>query len=204
MRDRYFPRAYGSLAALLLILVWAAPRSVSGASQGVHTPAQNGQHQASLAAPAASPGSATDDVHSADAIIAALYKTISGPAGKRRDWDRFRSLFFSGARLAAVGRGPQGRPVPQVFTVDEYISRATPVFARTGFYENEIARRSQSYGHIKQVFSSYESRHSPGEKPFERGINAIQLFHDGQRWWLVNVEWEAETAQHPIPEEYLH
>src|SRR5207249_6447509 len=39
------------------------------------------------------------DVESIDAIIAATYDVISGPAGKRRDWDRERSLFYPGARL---------------------------------------------------------------------------------------------------------
>jgi hypothetical protein len=38
------------------------------------------------------------DVESINAIIAAAYDVISGPAGKKRDWDRERSLFFPGAR----------------------------------------------------------------------------------------------------------
>jgi len=39
------------------------------------------------------------DVESIEAIIAAAYDVISGPAGKKRDWNRERSLFISGARL---------------------------------------------------------------------------------------------------------
>jgi hypothetical protein len=27
--------------------------------------------------------------------------------------------------------------------------------------------------------------------------------HDGQRWWIVNIFWQAESAQTPIPAEYL-
>ena len=38
------------------------------------------------------------DVASPDAIIAALYDVISGPAGQPRDWNRFRSLFAPGAK----------------------------------------------------------------------------------------------------------
>jgi len=47
------------------------------------------------------------DVGSIEAIIAAAYDVISGPAGKKRDWKRERSLFISGARLipTAVGAG---------------------------------------------------------------------------------------------------
>jgi hypothetical protein len=40
---------------------------------------------------------------------------------------------------------------------------------------------------MTQVFSSYESRHAPGEKPFERGINSVQLLNDGKRWWVVSI-----------------
>ena len=38
------------------------------------------------------------DVESIDAIIAAAYDVISGPAGQKRDWNRERSLFYPGAR----------------------------------------------------------------------------------------------------------
>ena len=44
------------------------------------------------------------DVGSIDAIIAAAYDVISGPAGKRRDWDRMRSLLTPGARLIPTAR----------------------------------------------------------------------------------------------------
>src|SRR5205823_6522022 len=50
-------------------------------------------------APAANPA----DVNSIDSIIAAVYDVISGPAGKKRDWDRMRSLFVPGARLIPTG-----------------------------------------------------------------------------------------------------
>ena len=48
--------------------------------------------------PAAKPA----DVASPDAILAACYDVISGPAGPR-DWDRFNSLFAPGARLIPIG-----------------------------------------------------------------------------------------------------
>ncbi|MBX3133021.1 MAG: hypothetical protein KF689_06500 [Gemmatimonadaceae bacterium] len=46
------------------------------------------------AAPSApsAPVAAAADVASIDAIIDALYASISGPAGQPRDWDRLRSL----------------------------------------------------------------------------------------------------------------
>src|SRR5689334_2117853 len=72
--------------------------------------------------PAANPA----DVASIDSIIAALYDVISGPAGKKRDWDRFRSLFFPGARLIPTGarRPPGTKPDTPLTGKEEYASRA--------------------------------------------------------------------------------
>ena len=68
----------------------------------------------------------------------------------------------------------------------------------------ETARRVETYGHIAHAWSTYESRHKAEDpEPFARGINSIQLMHDGARWWIVTIFWEAETPENPIPEKYL-
>jgi len=156
------------------------------------------------------------DVASVDSILAALYDTISGPAGKPRDWDRFRSLFISGARLMPTSPvRPPGTPpdapltgtemyATHVVDVEGYVERASKFFATEGFYEREVARRSESYGHIVHAWSTYESRHKADDpKPFARGVNSIQLMNDGKRWWVVSIFWEAETPRTPLPEKYL-
>jgi len=77
-------------------------------------------------------------------------------------------------------------------------------FEKTGFYETEIARRTEQFGQMAHAWSIYESRHDPSDpEPFSRGINSIQLFHDGKRWWIVSIYWQQESAQAPIPKEYL-
>jgi len=147
------------------------------------------------------------DVESIEAIVAAAYDVISGPAGKKRDWKRERSLFISGARLipTAVDAGRNDVDLaPQVLDVDAYIARVEPYFATAGFYENEVARRVEQFGQIAHVWSTYESRHDPNDaKPFMRGINSIQLFNDESRWWILSIYWQHESPQHAIPEEYL-
>ena len=167
------------------------------------------QTQASSTATAAQPAPAPPaarpvDVVSPDAILAAVYEVISGSAGQARDWDRFRSLYLPGARLVPTGPKKEGGGFfARTMTPDEYVGRATPLFEREGFYEKEAARRVERYGNIVQVFSTYESRHDPKEAPFARGINSFQLFFDGTRWWVVTVFWQAETAENPIPKEFL-
>ena len=152
----------------------------------------------------ATPAARPADVASMDAIIAAVYDVISGPAGAPRDWDRFRSLFSPGARLIPIARRPDGTTEPRVRSVDDYIAASAKAFERTGFFEREVARTSERYGGLAHAFSTYESRHAKDEeKPFARGINSFQLFFDGTRWWVVTIYWQAETPDLPLPEKHL-
>jgi len=150
----------------------------------------------SLAAawPAANP----KDVDSLDAILAAVYDVISGPAGDR-DWNRFRSLFVPQARFTALNKNPDGSVAVTLISVDEFVQLAGELFKKEGFYEHAIVNRAQTYGNIAQVFSSYESRRARGEKPFERGINSIQLLNDGKRWWVLSILWDVERPDNPLP-----
>ena len=145
------------------------------------------------------------DVSSIDGIMKAVYDVISGEAGQKRDWDRMRSLFYKDARLIPSGKNPQTGVVgARALPVDDYIKRNEPFFAREGFFEREIARRTEVYGNIAHVFSTYESLHNLSDKkPFARGINSFQLLNDGKRWWVVSIFWQGETPENPIPKEYL-
>lgn len=149
-----------------------------------------------------------NDVASIDAIITAAYDVISGPAGQKRDLERERSLFLPGARLIPTamkaGSTNMSEIGPQILDIEGYIARVEPYFAENGFYEKEVARRTEQFGHIAQVWSIYESRHSESDpEPFMRGINSIQLFNDGTRWWIVTIYWQHESADDPLPEKYL-
>ncbi|MEY2549474.1 MAG: hypothetical protein QOD64_2056 [Verrucomicrobiota bacterium] len=148
-----------------------------------------------------------DDVSSIDAIIRTSYDVISGPVGRPRDWERERTLFFPGARLIPTATVPGRNDValaPLILDVEQYIERVEPLFQGKGFYETELARRTEQFGQIAHVWSTYESRYRKEDpEPFMRGINSFQLFHDGARWWIVNIYWQHENAAHPIPEKYL-
>jgi hypothetical protein len=152
-------------------------------------------------------GARTEDVSSIDAIIKASYDTISGPTRQKRDWDRLRSLFLPGARLIPTAPAPGANEddlTPQFLDVEAYIARVEPFFRESGFYEKEVARRTEQFGRIVHVWSTYESRYREDDpEAFMRGINSFQLFHDGTRWWIVNIYWQHESAAHPMPEKYL-
>ena len=146
----------------------------------------------------------TKDVSSVDRIIEALYDSISGPAGHERDLRRFRALFHPGARLIRTAPIDGGRSQAVVLDVDGYYSAASEYFKQNGFYEREIARRTDTFGNITHVLSTYESRHTAEDpEPFSRGVNSIQLLKDGPRYSVITIFWDFERPDNPIPPEYL-
>jgi hypothetical protein len=143
------------------------------------------------------------DVQSVDAILAALYDVISGPAGQPRDWNRFRSLFVPDARLIPVRHSKTDDRADVVpYTPEQYQERATPLLEQ-GFFERGSHNTIESFGDIVHVFSTYESRKTKDSAPFQRGINSIQLLKDGKRYWIVTILWDGESPTNPIPEKYL-
>ena len=148
-------------------------------------------------APVAKPA----DTDSVDLLVRAVYDVISGPAGTR-DWARFRSLFAEGARLIPIRVTADGSSAA-VMTPDDYAQRAGASFEKTAFYESEAARRVETFGNIAHVFSTYESRRAPGDKPFARGINSFQLVKVGGAWKVMTILWDSERPGNPLPEKYL-
>jgi len=144
------------------------------------------------------------DVSSPEAIVAAVYDVISGPAGQKRNWDRMRTLFVPEARMIPTGKRPTGESTRRVLSVEEYITNSGPFLEKDGFFEKEIGNKTEQFGNIVHVFSTYESKKAlVDEKPFMRGINSFQLWYDGKRWWVITILWQSESKDMPIPEKYI-
>ncbi|MEQ9299524.1 MAG: hypothetical protein RIF33_13210 [Cyclobacteriaceae bacterium] len=145
-----------------------------------------------------------DKVTTIDSTIETLYEVISGDAGEKRDWELFRYLFTEDAKLIPVRQSQDEGTAAVYWTPEQYVERAGPILEKDGFFEKEISNKVEQYGSIAHTFSTYESyRKSTDSEPFTRGINSIQLMHDGDRWWVVNIYWLGETDDNPIPDRYL-
>jgi len=139
-------------------------------------------------------GSATDDTATPEAIIRASYELLSGAASEPRDWARWRALHAPGARLIPIEADDEGARIARLMTPDEYIASRTPFLSQHDFFEWETAREELRYGSLVHAWSSYEAAHEPGGRPIRKGVNSIQLWNDGKRWWILSVAWDSVEA----------
>ena len=142
-----------------------------------------------------------EDVSSLDGIIKAYYEVVSAPANKPKQVERDHSLHHPDARVAITGKDEAGKPYIRMMTLDEYYEGNE--VAPAGFFEKEIHRVTQRFGNIVHVFSTYEWREEESGPVMGRGINSIQLYHDGDRWWVTSWIYDSERGDNPIPAEFL-
>jgi hypothetical protein len=131
----------------------------------------------------------------------AYYEVVSGPAGQPRQWARDSSLHHPKAQIAIV-RTVADRPQVQVMALGDF-HRESAGLAETGFFEYEIHREVAQFGTTAHVWSTYEWRTEAGGPVGGRGINSIQLFHDGTRWWILGWMFDGRSDAGPVPTRYL-
>jgi hypothetical protein len=92
----------------------------------------------------------------------------------------------------------------RTWDLEEFISEATKELAESGLWEREIAATSHQFGHIAQVFSTYETRVGTAQGlPARRGINSIQLLDNQGQWAITSLIYDIERPWNPIPDHYL-
>jgi hypothetical protein len=113
-----------------------------------------------------------------------------------------RDVLLPEARLIPVSKRPNGTIAPRILSVDEYIDAVRKRGSEV-FYERQVKVKSETYGPIAHLWSTYEVRSTPDGKAEMRGINSIQAVFDGQRWRVIEIAWHAETPADPVPAQYL-
>lgn len=145
------------------------------------------------------------DVESPEAVVQALYEVVQRAPGARFDWDRMRTLFLPDARLIPNTEQTGGQF--RVLTPEEFISWIDGAMEvggpnDRGFAEEQVAAKTERYGDIAHVFSTYQKHFHGDSRILGRGINSIQLVrHDG-RWWVTQIAWDEEDGAGPLPPEY--
>ncbi len=182
-------------ASLLLFALLLPAVSFPSASQSTTEPKKH------VDVPTITPR--VEDVATTDGIMKAFYEVISGPAGQARQWSRDLTLYIGDIRFVAMSEDKAGKPVAHIVSHQQFVDAADPVMVKEGFYETEIHRVTQKFGNIAHVFSTYESRQKADGPVIARGINSVELFYDGKRWWVASNTWDDERPDNPLPAEYL-
>ena len=147
------------------------------------------------------------DAASVESAVAAFYASVSHGPDASPNFERMRAIFLYVGMIVPPKTAGEKFAVSDVDGLaDRYEKSAAARKEKgaTGLVEREIARRTDCFGNVCQVFSTYESRFTQDDaKPFERGIHSIQLLRDGARWWIASVAWDIERPDNPIPAQYL-
>ncbi len=140
------------------------------------------------------------DVQTLDGIIKAYYDVISGGAGQPRDWERDTSLHHPDALIMITGKDKNSIPYMITQSLSEYHkSFGVP---KSGFWEYEISRETRTFGNITHVWSTYETKTEKNGPVTQRGINSIQLYYDGNRWWILSWMFDNERTDNPLPKKH--
>jgi hypothetical protein len=146
------------------------------------------------------------DVTTIEGIVHAFYSAISAPAGGKLDQNRLRSLFVPGGRIASSVPANSSRVADVVFlSPEEYAALSDKATATSGFFDNNPANQIERFGGMAHVYSTFESRSKLDDpKPMARGIKSFELLNSANRWYIVEVYWDWERPDNPVPERYLH
>jgi hypothetical protein len=145
-----------------------------------------------------------EDVSSIEAIVHASYETISGGVGVARQWGRDQTLYDPHARFVGIAIDPLSKETrTDSFSEQEFADETNAESVKDGFVERELGHSIQRFGNVATVLSSYEIKVSATGKVAAHGVNMLQLYFDGKRWWILSVVWDEERPGNPIPAELL-
>jgi hypothetical protein len=136
-----------------------------------------------------------EDWENPEAIIRASYECISGNAGEERDWARLKTLYAPGARLIPIEFASDGALRPNMMNVEQFIESRSPFLLAENFHEWETDRREDRCGSMAHVWSTYEAARTLHGSPIRCGVNSVQLWNDGARWWIMSITWDAVEAK---------
>jgi hypothetical protein len=144
-----------------------------------------------------------DRVSTLDGIMKAYYDVVTVKKGGKVSYERDSLLHWPNVNVGWAGKNKSGKPAFHYMSLKEYHRLADLSLEKDGFYEKEISRKVENFGGIYHVWSTYESRNNETGPIIERGINSIELFYDGTRFWILGWFFDSERKDNPIPKKYL-
>ena len=144
-----------------------------------------------------------DNVSTLDGMMKAYYDVVTVKKGGKVSYERDSSLHLPNVNVGWVAKNKDGKSAFKYVSLKEYHRLSDAYLEKNGFYEREISRKVENFGGIYHVWSTYESRNAPGGPVIDRGINSVELFNDGTRFWILGWFFDGERKDNPIPKKYL-
>ncbi len=144
-----------------------------------------------------------DEVGTLDGIIKAYYEVVSVKIGEKISYKRDSMLHSPNALVGLPGKDKDGKFKMNLVSLKKYHQLADAGLEKEGFYENEISRKTENFGAVYHVWSTYESKKIITGPVIERGINSIELYFDGTRFWITSWSFDNETEKNKISAAYL-
>jgi len=143
-----------------------------------------------------------DEVGTLDGIIKAYYDVVTVKKGGKISYVRDSLLHAPNPSVGMAQKDKNGKIQLKLITLKEF-HKNDAALEKDGFYEKEISRKVENYGSIYHVWSTYEAKNVADGPVLERGINSIQLFFDGTRFWILSWVFDNEGNGNEIPKKYL-
>ncbi len=145
-----------------------------------------------------------DNVSSVDSIVSSIYQIVSGEKGEERDWELHKTIFHPEARIITNYVDENGEYQIYFLSVDEYMDQYKDYFKNNFLFERDVNREIERFGNMAHVFSTFESYEKSGDSiPYKKGTASIQLYNDGERWYVLNMYYKNESENEKVPERYL-
>ncbi|MBS1734809.1 MAG: hypothetical protein JST02_16070 [Bacteroidetes bacterium] len=144
-----------------------------------------------------------DEVGTLDGIIKAYYDVVTVKKGEKVSYQRDSCLHVPNPSVGMARKGKDGKVKLQLITLKQFHEASDAALEKDGFYEREISRKVENFGAIYHVWSTYETKNTADGPVTARGINSIQLYFDGTRFWILSWVFDEESEQNPIPKKYL-
>ena len=155
--------------------------------------------------PSTSADSEVADLTKINAVITNFFEAISSSAGGKIDRARLDALFTPNGRIGSVQPPHDSTPASAYFmTPDQYAEGSDRFTAKYGFIDRVLHSQIERYGLMAHAYSAYESRNDPKDAtPMARGIKSIEMLKSAGKWLIVEVYWNSETPDNPLPAAYL-
>jgi hypothetical protein len=125
-------------------------------------------------------------------VMDKFYEIISGKAGEEKNWDEFRSLFFSeDSSLASMKYNAEKECITKRQDVESYITGLKKFLKLSNFYEYGFNYEIKVVGSIANVYSEYAAKRKKEDMNIiKHGVNLIQLVYDGHTWKIHSMLWQ--------------